>query len=152
VRVSSTPGHTRLLSWFDVDDRIRFCDLPGYGYARRSGSEQAAWQKMVESYLQRRESLRAVAILVDVRRGFEDEEKLLIETCHRWQLQPLLVVTKCDQLKGNALFNRKQAIAKQMGGAIERDFSWYSAKSHAGRDELWARIRAITGTQDVDRA
>jgi GTP-binding protein len=71
VKVSQTPGRTRLLSWFDVDARLRLCDLPGYGYAKVGGGEQLAWQSMIETYLQKREVLRALAILVDVRRGFE---------------------------------------------------------------------------------
>ena len=148
VKVSQTPGRTRLLSWFDVDARLRLCDLPGYGYAKVGGGEQLAWQSMIETYLQTREVLRALAILVDVRRGFEEEE-LLLRTCHQWKLQPILIVTKCDQLKSNALFNQKVAIAKQMGGDIKRDFIWYSAKEHDGRDELWKRIAGFTGLSDA---
>ncbi len=113
------------------------------------GGEQLAWQSMIETYLQTREVLRALAILVDVRRGFEEEELLLLRTCHQWKLQPILIVTKCDQLKSNALFNQKVAIAKQMGGDIKRDFIWYSAKEHDGRDELWKRIAGFTGLSDA---
>ena len=149
VKVSQTPGRTRLLSWFDVDARLRLCDLPGYGYAKVGGGEQLAWQSMIETYLQKREVLRALAILVDVRRGFEEEELLLLRTCHQWKLQPILIVTKCDQLKSNALFNQKVAIAKQMGGDIKRDFIWYSSKDHDGRDELWKRIAGLTGLSDA---
>jgi GTP-binding protein EngB required for normal cell division len=58
-------------------------------------------------------------------------------------------VTKCDQLKSNALFNQKVAIAKQMGGDIKRDFIWYSSKEHDGRDELWKRIAGLTGLSDA---
>lgn len=149
VKVSQTPGRTRLLSWFDVDRRLRLCDLPGYGYAKVGGGEQLAWQSMIETYLQKREVLRALAILVDVRRGFEEEELLLLRTCHQWKLQPILIVTKCDQLKANALFNQKVAIAKQMGGDVKRDFIWYSSKDHDGRDELWRRIAGLTGLTDA---
>ena len=149
VKVSQTPGRTRLLSWFEVDQRLRLCDLPGYGFAKVGGGEQLAWQKMIETYLQKREVLRALAILVDVRRGFEEEEQLLLRTCHQWKLQPILIVTKCDQLKSNALYNRKVAIAREMGGDMKRDFIWYSSKDHDGRDDLWRRILGLTGLADV---
>ena len=58
---------------------LRFVDLPGYGWARRSKTERAEWQGMIEGYLQNRAGLRAVAVLVDVRRGVEDEERQLVD-------------------------------------------------------------------------
>ena len=145
VMVSSTPGRTKLLSWFDLDHKLLFCDLPGYGFAKVGNRERQSWQKMIETYLQGRETLRAVAILADVRRGFEEDELMLLEACQQWQIQPILVVTKCDQLKSNALYNQKVAIARAMGGNVESDFIWYSSKSHVGREQLWKRIAGFTG-------
>src|SRR5579883_1868902 len=79
ARTSNTPGCTRQLNVFAVrcadDLRVHFVDLPGYGWARRSKVERAEWQAMIEGYLGGRVSLRAVVVIVDVRRGVEDEER-----------------------------------------------------------------------------
>lgn len=143
VRVSGTPGRTQLLSWFDVNDEIRLCDLPGYGFAKVPASVKKNWDRMVGDYLSRRESLLALVLLVDVRRGFEPDDMQLVEACHQLGLQPILTVTKCDKLKSNALFNRKNAIAREMGGDIERDFVWCSAQTGAGVDQLWRRVTQL---------
>jgi GTP-binding protein len=77
ARTSRTPGCTRQLNIFEVRCAdglvLRFVDLPGYGWARRSKDERMQWQKMIEGYLVTRASLRAVVLLVDVRRGVEDD-------------------------------------------------------------------------------
>src|SRR5579871_5826548 len=109
ARTSGTPGCTRQLNIFEVRCTdglsLRFVDLPGYGWARRSKSERAHWQGMIEGYLRRRTGLRAVVLLVDVRRGVEDEERQLVdflrlprETSDRGPLEVILVATKVDKL------------------------------------------------------
>src|SRR5579862_9263712 len=83
ARTSNTPGCTRQLNVFEVRCAdglaLRFVDLPGYGWARRSKTERGEWQGMIEGYLTGRSALRAVVVLVDVRRGVEDEEMELVD-------------------------------------------------------------------------
>src|SRR5580704_587017 len=107
ARTSATPGCTRQLNVFEVRCSdglsLRFVDLPGYGWARRSKAERAQWQGMIEGYLRRRTGLRAVIVLVDVRRGVEDEERQLIEFLGQpriasGQVDTVLVATKIDKL------------------------------------------------------
>lgn len=143
VKTSSKPGHTRLLNWFKVNDKLLLCDLPGYGYARVAPTEQRAWATMIGHYLAKRESLLGLIILVDVRRGIQKEELDLIQACVTYQLQPILVGTKIDKLKSNALMTQKRAIGKKAGLDIERDIIWYSSVTHEGREKLWKRINAL---------
>jgi GTP-binding protein len=143
VRVSGTPGRTQLLSWFDVNEQIRLCDLPGYGFAKVPMSVKKNWDRMVGDYLTGRESLLSLVILVDVRRGFEEDDMQLVKACHDIGVQPILVATKCDKLKPNALYNQKRAIAKAMGGDPERDFVWCSAADGRGVEQLWRRILTL---------
>lgn len=143
VRVSGTPGRTQLLSWFDVNEQIRLCDLPGYGFAKVPMSVKKNWDRMVGDYLTGRESLLSLVILVDVRRGFEEDDMQLVKACHDIGVQPILVATKCDKLKPNALYNQKRAIAKAMGGDPERDFVWCSAADGRGVEQLWHRILTL---------
>ncbi len=135
ARTSNTPGCTRQLNLFEVrcsdGVALRFADLPGYGWARRSKVERTEWQRMIEAYLGARAGLRAVVILVDVRRGVEEEERQLVEflqqprTVSGPPLELILVATKIDKLGAAA---RKPELEKVMkpasrqcsGGPIER--------------------------------
>jgi GTP-binding protein len=150
ARTSNTPGCTRQLNVFEVRCAdglaVRFADLPGYGWARRSKVERAEWQGMIEGYLGTRAGLRAVVILVDVRRGVEEEEQQLVDFLRRPRavsgkpLELILVATKIDKIGVAA---RKPALEKVHRGAGTRPIG-FSALGGAGegREELWARIRA----------
>src|SRR5580704_1925576 len=109
ARTSRTPGCTRQLNVFHVQCsdglEVNFVDLPGYGWARRSKSERGEWQGMIEGYLRQRASLRAVVILVDVRRGPEDEERQLADFLRQRRavsearpLEVIHVATKIDKI------------------------------------------------------
>jgi GTP-binding protein len=145
VRTSSTPGCTRALNLFSVTmgdgAAYRFVDLPGYGYAKLSKAEKSRWGAMIEGYLKDRPTLRAVVLLVDIRRGFEEDDgqlKEFVETCRSGasEVAVILVATKLDKL---ALSKRKPALAafKHATGLGPIGFS---AVSGEGRDALWARI------------
>jgi GTP-binding protein len=148
ARTSNTPGCTRQLNIFEVRCAdglaVRFVDLPGYGWARRSKSERTQWQAMIEGYLTGRSGLRAVIVLVDVRRGVEDEERELTEflalprSASGPPLQIVLVATKIDKLGAAA---RKPAM-QRVGRVSDARPIAFSAVSGEGREELWARIRA----------
>lgn len=143
VKVSSTPGRTQLLNWFKVNESMMVCDLPGYGFAKVPGQMRQGWAEMINTYLTERSNLLALAILVDVRRGFEEDDMMLVEAAGRLGLQPILVMTKCDKLKPNALYSQKQKIAKQMKADVKKDFVWTSAVDNTGREELWGRIMRL---------
>jgi GTP-binding protein len=157
ARTSNTPGCTRQINVFEVKAipqgvdggadkaiHLHFVDLPGYGYAKRAKTEKAGWGPMLEGYLQRRITLRAVAVLVDVRRGVEDDDVQLVEFLRAPRpaespraLEVVLVATKIDKVPKNerkpALEALKKAAATQVIG--------FSAVTGEGREELWARIR-----------
>ncbi|HEY6461791.1 MAG TPA: ribosome biogenesis GTP-binding protein YihA/YsxC [Polyangiaceae bacterium] len=151
ARTSNTPGCTRQLNVYEVRCldglALRFVDLPGYGWAQRSKTERKEWQAMIEGYLQGRAGLRAVAILVDVRRGVEDEERQLVDFLGEPRhvsdpkpLEPILVATKLDKLSTSA---RKPALAAFKEHARTKPIG-FSAVTGDGREELWARIRHAT--------
>jgi GTP-binding protein len=112
ARTSNTPGRTRLVNWFRVEPprgrSVAFVDLPGYGYAKVAKSERAAWQPLVEAYLGRREVLRSVLLLIDARRGGEEEEVELLDYLVRAEVPVQVVLTKADKL---AKAKRKPAAA-----------------------------------------
>jgi GTP-binding protein len=151
ARTSSTPGCTRQLNVFDIRCadglQLGFVDLPGYGWAKRSKAEKSQWQGMIEGYLMRRTGLRAVVLLVDVRRGVEEEEQQLIDFMRQPRavsdpkpVEVILVATKIDKLSTSA---RKPALEVLKTSAGSRAIG-FSVETGDGREELWARIRFAT--------
>jgi GTP-binding protein len=147
-RTSRTPGCTRQLNVFEVRCAdglaVHFADLPGYGWAKRSKSERSEWQGMIEGYLRRRASLRAVAVLVDVRRGPEDEERQLVEFLRGRRavsepkpLEIIVVATKIDKLGASQRKPALDAVRKVAGPGV----IGFSAVTGDGWEELWKRIR-----------
>ncbi len=148
ARTSRTPGCTRQLNVFEVKCSdglaLHFVDLPGYGWARRSKTERGEWQGMIEGYLRTRASLRAVVILIDVRRGPEDEERQLVEFLAQRRpvsearpLQIIFVATKIDKVSGSGRKPALDQLKKSAGPGV----IGFSAVTGAGREDLWARIR-----------
>jgi len=148
ARTSNTPGCTRQLNMFEVrcSDGVglRFADLPGYGWAKRSKAERSQWQGMIEGYLKGRAGLRAVVVLVDVRRGVEDEERQLVNFLRQprevsGKLAVILVATKVDKLVTARRKPALEKVKKGAGGAV----IGFSGVTGEGREELWAKIRAV---------
>ncbi len=142
ARVSRTPGRTRGIAFFEVEGRYAFADLPGYGYAKVSREERGAWKGLVEGYFDACRLLRKVYLLVDVRRGPGEEERMLSEYLaerrvpHRW------IGTKADKL---APRERREAQARFAGGKGPEsggDPLLVSARTKEGIDLLWRDIRA----------
>ena len=151
VRTSSTPGCTRQISWFEVEcgDKARFAlvDLPGYGYARRSKTERTQWGDLIDRYLLERPTLRGVALLVDVRRGLEPDDRELLEMLaapprtSRPPLEVTLVATKLDKLPSS---QHKVRLAELERSAKVKVYG-FSAPTGLGRVELWRRRRRTAG-------
>ncbi len=148
VRTSSTPGCTRGINVFrvgvrlpdaagaDADAEIDLVDLPGYGYARRSKAERRSWGPLIEGFLRERPGLRGVVIIIDVRRGLEDDDLQLLEFVRSIDRRPLLVATKLDKLPKN---ERKLALAA-VGAPVKLRVHGFSSETGEGRDALWRSI------------
>jgi GTP-binding protein len=144
ARTSRTPGCTRGLLFFDINEAITLVDLPGYGYASRSHSERLAWKKLIESFLRSREELAGVLILVDLRRGPEQEEVDLAAYLESVGLPYAFVGTKSDKLKRSALARQVAAVARAAAPAMVLPTS---SETGAGIDGVWRWIRAAVETE-----
>ncbi len=104
ARTSSTPGRTRLLNFFALDEEalVRLVDLPGYGYAKASKSEQAKWAKLIEAYLANRRSLAGLVLLADSRLTLKPTDEQLLDWSRASELPTLVLLTKADKLGRNA--------------------------------------------------
>lgn len=145
VKVSSTPGKTRSINFFLINQKFYFVDLPGYGYAKVSRTLQQDWQALMEQYLLQCQALRAVVLLFDLR------HKITLMDCEflRWldyhNMAYVLVGTKADKLSGNELSKQvaenRRFLVNELGK--EEELVVFSAMTGKGKDELWIRIRKI---------
>jgi GTP-binding protein len=143
VKTSATPGKTRLINFFAVNDRLVFVDLPGYGYAKVSHAEQKTWGPMVEAYLTGRTALKGAVLLLDMRRQPREDEFLLIDLFSRHAIPYIIVLTKADKLKKTAQQTQRRAIASDFG-LNENDLILFSAKSGLGKEEILTAIEELT--------
>jgi GTP-binding protein len=138
ARASRTPGRTRQLNFFLVNERFVVVDLPGYGFAVGPEAERAAWGPLVETYLRGRPTLRGVVVLVDARRGPEAEEAELLEFLRAVRLPAAVVATKLDKLGRNAGRTALGAIRAVVGTSVP--VVGFSAHTGEGRLDLWRVI------------
>lgn len=139
ARVSNTPGRTQLLNFFNVNEAFTLCDLPGYGYAKVPESVQIAWGPMVEGYLEKRETLRALLLLVDVRRDPGDMEMQLTQAASVYGRAVIPVATKLDKLTASKRKLGLARVAKGLGLTPRQVIGW-SALTGEGLMPLWDAI------------
>ncbi len=111
ARVSKTPGRTRQIHFFAVWGRVVFVDLPGYGFAEVPLALREQWKELVEAYLSARRQLRGVVLLLDVRRGMEEEERMLLDFLQGVSLPVVLAVTKADKVGRSERVRRMRELA-----------------------------------------
>jgi GTP-binding protein len=146
AHVSSSPGRTRTINFFSIAHdakhhvpEMMLVDLPGYGYAKISKSLSAEWPKFIDPYLKERPTLALCVALVDLNVPAQDSDATLLAFLRAVGRNFVVVGTKADKLSNNQLRNAARKLAGELG--IEEILP-YSAKTHAGREELWRAIKA----------
>jgi len=146
ARTSSTPGRTRSINFFEIRwpgkprPELIFADLPGYGYAKISREVSQEWPKFIEPYLHERPTLALCVALVDVNVPPQESDRQLLDFLGASGREFLLVATKSDRLSNNQLNNVLRTFSAQYPSAR---LLAYSAKTGAGREELWKHIRQV---------
>ena len=156
ARTSSTPGRTRSINFFEIRwpgkprPELIFADLPGYGYAKISREISQEWPKFIEPYLNQRSTLRLCIVLIDDNIPPQPSDRQLLDFLSASGRELLLVATKSDRLSNNQLQNALRSLAQEYSVANLLPFS---AKTGAGRDELWKQIRqAAESMETVERS
>ena len=140
ARTSGKPGKTQLLNFFNIDDKLRFVDVPGYGYARVSKKEREKWGKMIEEYLTSRENLRAVVSLVDLRHEPSDDDVQMYEFLKYYEIPVILVATKADKIPRGKWNKHESMIKKKLGFDKTDTFIIFSSVNKTGVEEAWDAI------------
>ena len=155
VRTSGAPGCTRAINIFrlrirtnDDEAHLDLVDLPGYGYAQRSKAERRSWGPLIEGFLRERPGLRGAVVIVDIRRGAQDDDLQLFEFLDSIGVTPILVATKIDKLPAS---KRKPAVAA-LRRELDRPLIAYSSVTGDGREAVWKRILSVSSIDQPDVA
>ncbi len=140
ARISGKPGKTQLLNFFNIDDKLRFVDVPGYGYAKVSKTERAKWGKMIEEYLTSRDNLRAVVSLVDLRHDPSADDVQMYEFLKYYEIPVIVVATKADKIPRGKWNKHESAIKKKLDFDKTDDFIIFSSVDKTGLDQAWNAI------------
>jgi GTP-binding protein len=143
ARTSQTPGKTRGLYFYLLNNRFCFVDLPGYGYAKVSKKERAHWAPIIEEYLAERSNLRGCLHLIDCRHEPTDDDKLMSDWLRAHTIATVTVATKSDKLSRGAMLRQLTVIRKGLGLFEDDLLLPFSAQTGAGRDDLWKAIGGL---------
>jgi len=143
VQVSSTPGKTRLLNFFLINNKFYFVDLPGYGYAKVSKQIYKNWQKLVENYLLQSTNLKGVVVLIDLRHLMTAADLELISWLEHNNIPTIIVGTKSDKLSGNKLKTQLKQNAILLKKYYNNKIISYSSETGAGKNELWSSLLLV---------
>lgn len=139
VKVGKTPGKTRLINFFNIDNKMVFVDLPGYGYAKVSKKEKESWSKNIYAYISSRNQLKLCVLILDIRRVPTEDDISVINMLYELDRDVLFILNKSDKLSGNEIAKQAKVISDKLG-LIKENFVIFSATKKRGTDEAWEKI------------
>lgn len=149
ARTSKTPGRTRLVNFFALDDTHRLVDLPGYGFAKVPIAVKNEWEKLMTQYLSDQQVLRGLVVIMDIRHPLNDYDWQMLEWCNHYQLPAHVLLAKADKLKRGPQQNSKLQTIKRLKEAnIDASVQTFSALDKSGLGELvnklddWLQIKS----------
>jgi GTP-binding protein len=149
ARVSKTPGRTREINFFQVNDLFVLADLPGYGYARIAKTRQADWRPLIEGYLKRSPTLRGVVLLLDIRRDPSDDDRQMLDFLAALAHPAVIAITKIDKLPRAPRAERLAALTAEL--ELDPDqLIPFSSVTGEGRDDLAAALVALVSPTSPD--
>lgn len=145
ARVSSSPGKTITINFYDIDSKLFLVDLPGYGYAKRTAQEQLIWSNLVDGYFTKNPNfdlLKLVVQLVDSRIGYTKDDIDMISFMNEMDVPYVIVATKTDKLNKT---ERQKSVEKLITNPVLREGTTiilFSSETREGKDDLWKEILA----------
>ncbi len=140
AKVSSNPGKTRTLNFYNVNDQLRFVDVPGYGYAKVPEHIQKSFGAMIDTYITKRKTLKGLILIVDYRHTPTGDDIQMYEYVKYYKLPVIVVATKEDKLKRNELKKFEKRIKDKLGFDESDKFIRFSSFSNVGIDQAWQAI------------
>lgn len=138
ARTSSQPGKTQTINFYGIQDKMRFVDLPGYGYAKVSKVDRERWGKLIEGYLTTRENLNDVVLLIDIRHEVGKNDKMMYDWVMHYFNRVIVVATKADKLNRSQIQKHTAMIKKGLNLRPQDLIIPFSAVTKQGKEEIWA--------------
>lgn len=149
ARVSSDPGKTITVNYYDVDKKLYLCDLPGYGYAHRAKEDTKKWSLLTQSYFGLNDALKLVLQLIDIRTGVTETDMVMLDYLHYYNVPYIVVATKCDKLNKTDLNTNVRHLVKDPALKQGTDIVLYSSFKNIGRNDLWNKIMEFTVQKEI---
>lgn len=145
ARTSSSPGKTQTINFYNINDMLNFVDLPGYGYARVSKTEQEKWAKMIDTYLHSRTQLKEVILLVDIRHEPSKNDQQMYEWIKSCGYTGYVIAAKADKLSRSQQIRSIAVIKKTLDIKDSKLIFPFSAVSKLGVEEIWDLFEKLIG-------
>jgi len=143
ARTSKTPGRTRLVNFFELDEDRRIVDLPGYGFARVPLAMKKEWEQLMTQYLSEQQALKGLVIIMDIRHPLNDYDLQMLEWCGHFQLPAHVLLTKADKIKRGPQQSCKLQTQKKLKEAgIDASVQVFSSLKKTGLDELVIKLNS----------
>ncbi len=140
ARVSSEPGKTITVNYYEIDGKFFLVDLPGYGFANRSKEDTKKWSSLTQNYFEDNDALKLVLQLVDIKVGLTEADLTMLEYMNYYNIPYIVVATKCDKLNRTQLTENARKIAEDRNLRPGTEIILYSSEKNIRRDELWGII------------
>lgn len=140
ARTSQKPGKTQTLNFYEINEQMYFVDVPGYGFAKVPKKERDAWGRMIETYLERREELKAVVLIVDLRHPPSADDKMMYGWLKHFGIPVLIVATKADKVPKGKWQKHLKIIGTQLEKIESDSMMLFSAETAQGKDEIWRKV------------
>lgn len=143
ARISSQPGKTQTINFYNINNSMYLVDLPGYGYAKANVEIKAKWGQMIEHYLHVSKKLRAVFLLIDLRHDPSENDCLMYDWIRAQGFAPIIIATKADKLKRSQIPAHVQAIRDVLRMDEDAIVIPFSAETKQGREEIWELVDSL---------
>lgn len=152
ARISSQPGKTQTINFYNINKELYLVDLPGYGYTNAPESEKRKWGAMVERYLHASKQLRAVFLLIDIRHDPSSNDRMMYDWIMHQGYEPVIIATKSDKVKKSQLGKQIKAIRLGLQMMPDTKVFPFSAKTKEGRDQIWEYAQSLLSGENEKEA
>ncbi|MDN3018486.1 ribosome biogenesis GTP-binding protein YihA/YsxC [Paenibacillus sp. BSR1-1] len=142
ARISSKPGKTQTLNFFLINEILHFVDVPGYGYAKVSKTERAAWGKMIETYFTTREQLRACVLIVDLRHPPTTDDVMMYDFLKHYEIPCVVIATKADKIPRGKWQKHLKVTREALDLDPNDQIVLFSSETGEGKDKAWAILQS----------
>ncbi len=149
ARTSGQPGKTQTINFYNINDRLYFVDLPGYGYAKISAELKLKWGKMIERYLKTSNQLKLIFLLLDIRHEPSANDKQMYDWICAQGMKPVIIATKLDKISRGQVKRQTELLRRGLGTTEETMLIPFSAVTKQGTEEIWATIEALLPAQEL---